>query len=408
MSITRKLFVCITIITAMVIAGCNVSVIKKTEEIYLNKYIEYSISGYSSKGTITYEIKFDDIIDDYELDGLSEKKLAKKITGFWDKTNELANGDTITFKWNIDTDSIEEEYNVKFNDSDLVVTVTGLDELPVYDPFEYIEMSFSGIAPNGSASIENVGSNPLGDVYYSMDKSYELSVGDVITVTAYTYSYGSMEEYCNDMGYQLMSDTKEFTVDGLDKYCDAIDEISDDIISELCGQAEDALYANMNLTDDETLNYVNYIGFYFLSSKDVNIWDSLNKVFLVYEVNVTNTYETVTYYTYVRFSDIILQSDGTNEIYDIMSYSMPYAYYKSDNAYIGSGEYTSWGMQSFHFYYVGYLSVDSLYNDAIRTDLEYYNIENNIPDSYFDDEEDIVIEENDVEVTSSEGTESEG
>ena len=49
------------------------------------------------------------------------------------------------------------------------------------------------------------------------------------------------------------------------------------------------------------------------------------------------------------------------------------------------------------FYYAGYYTVDSLYNNSIRPYLEYYTIENNIPETYFEDEdeivEDIVVEE---------------
>lgn len=393
----RKSIICIALASAFILGGCSAIGSKEPAEIDLNDYIDYSVEGCSSMGVLTYEIRYDDIIDDFELEDVSEKKLEKKITGTWDKVNGISNGDTLTFKWDIDTDGIEEDYNVKFLDDDYEVIINGLDEMPVYDPFEYINITYSGMAPTGSASIEYVGVNPLMDVYYSMDKSYDLNNGDTITVTAYTYSDSTMEAYCQNNGYQLLSETKEYTVDGLDGYCDDITQLTDDIIDELCDQAEDAIEANLSLGDEETLNSLDYIGCYFLDRKDDDSWYSMNEVYLIFEVNVTNSIETVDFYTYVRFDNIILQADGTNEIYDIMSYYQPYGS-TYDNNLIESGEYDWWG-DTPYFSYTGYTSVNSLYNNAIRTNLEYYNINNDIPESYFEEDED---EEEDVDEDDTE------
>lgn len=373
----KKTIICVGLAGLLLIAGAGCGKIgaKEPQTIDLNSYIDYEIEGYSTKATLTYTIRYDDIIDDFELEDVAASRLEKKITGTWSKMTYLANGDEVTFEWTVDADSIEEKYNVEFEAEDLKVEVKDLDEMPEYDPFEYVEVSFSGMDGNGDATIDAGDNNPLPDVSYRFDtSSYYLSNGDEITVTAYTAS-GDLEDYCDDNDYILVQSSMTYTVEGLDGYAVSMDDLTPEMLAELQGQAQDTIVASYSLDDGESVTSANYIGLYFFSTKNYDYSWNHNMVYLVYEVTIATPAGDIVLYTYVGFDDVILLADGTNEIYDILDTDMP----SSWDSVVGVGEY-SWG--SYEYEHAGFASVTDLYNSAFRPELEEYDITNNIPDAY--------------------------
>lgn len=371
----KKTIFCVAIAGVMLLGGCGKIGTKEPTTIDLNEYIDYEIEGYSTKATLSYTIRYDDIIDDFELEDVAAGRLEKKITGTWSKMTYLANGDEITFEWNIDADSIEEKYNVEFEAKDLTVEVKDLDEMPEYDPFEYIEVSFSGMDGNGDAMIDQLDNNPLDEVYYRFeDSSYWLSNGDEITVTAYCNS-GDLADYCEDNDYILTQSSMTYTVEGLDSYVASIDEITPEMLAELQTQAQDTITASFDLEDGESVTSVNYIGLYLFVTKDYDYSWNHNMVYLIYEVRIATPAGEILLYTYVGYDDIILLADGTNEIYDILDTDMPYSW----DSEVGIGEY-SWG--SYEYEHTGFATVTDMYNSEFRPELEAYNITNNIPDEY--------------------------
>lgn len=409
----KKTIICITLAGLMLLAGCDkAGGAKEPTTIDLNDYIEYQIEGYSTKASLSYTIKYEDIIEDFELEDVAASRLEKKITGTWSKMTYLSNGDEITFEWNVDADSIEEKYNVEFKADDLTVQVKDLDEMPEFDPFEYIEVSFSGMSGDGTVTVDISDACPLDDVRYTVDgSSYYLSNGDEVTIVASTYSNGDLEEYCEDNDYILVSDTATYTVEGLDRYVAAIEELTPEMLTELQTQASDSINAFYDLDDGESITGVNYIGLYFLKNKTDGSYYQ-NYVYLIYQVTFSTPAGDMTLYTYVRFEDIIYLADGSNEIYDILDTDMP----SSWDSEVGIGEY-SWG--SYEYEHAGYADVGALYNDEIRPELEDYTITNNIPDEYLNaapseepvDEAEASDEESDEEVveeTEEETVEEEG
>ncbi len=373
----KKTIICVGLAGLLLIAGAGCGKIgaKEPQTIDLNSYIDYEIEGYSTKATLTYTIRYDDIIDDFELEDVAASRLEKKITGTWSKMTYLANGDEVTFEWTVDADSIEEKYNVEFEAEDLKVEVKELDEMPEYDPFEYVEVSFSGMDGNGDATIDAGDNNPLPDVCYRFEtSSYYLSNGDEITVTAYSNS-GDLADYCEDNDYILTQSSMTYTVEGLDSYVASIDEITPEMLAELQTQAQDTITASFDLEDGESVTSVNYIGLYLFVTKDYDYSWHHNMVYLIYEVRIATPAGEILLYTYVGYDDIILLADGTNEIYDILDTDMPYSW----DSVVGIGE-MSWG--SYEYEHTGFATVTDMYNYEFRPELEDYNITNNISDEY--------------------------
>ena len=90
-----------------------------------------------------------------------------------------------------------------------------------------------------------------------------------------------------------------------------------------------------------------------------------------HNVNITNdkgeTYEeTFDYYWYVKYSDIVVREDGSNEIYNITDCSHPTSSYNPSNHWLN--------------YYLsgGFDTLEDLYNNTLRPlGMEYY-VESNI------------------------------
>ena len=375
----KKIIAVIAVAGVMLLGGCDKAAkANEPKTIDLNDYIDYTIEGYSTKAELTYTIRYDDIIDDFELEDVAASRLEKKITGTWSAMTYLSNGDEITFTWTVDADNIEEKYNVEFEAEDLTVQVKDLDEMPEYNPFDYIEVSFSGMDGDGEATIDRLDTNPLDGVSYRFeDSSYWLDNGDEITVTAYcSTGIGDLGDYCEDNDYILVQDSMTYTVEGLDVYLSSLDEFTPEMLTELQGQATDTINAEIDLEDGESITSLNYVGLYLLATKDYgNSWYH-NRIYLIYEVTIATPAGDLVYYTYVGFNNIVALADGTNEIYDITSTDTP-GYYENT---VGIGEQNSWG--DYEYEHSGYLTVSDLYNNVLRSELEYYNITNTIPDEY--------------------------
>ena len=101
---------------AIAFTGCG------TKEINLNDYLDVSYSGYDSAGVATSEFDIDKMIkDNSEAFGIKgdvtdsellkiEADLDDVIDGSLDKTTDLSNGDSVSYKWNVSmTDKLKEK-----------------------------------------------------------------------------------------------------------------------------------------------------------------------------------------------------------------------------------------------------------------------------------------------------------
>ena len=219
----KKILVGVTVATMMLaMAGCSESITENEKsEINLNDYVVYEFSGYDGDGVISYSIDYEAIIDQNEaLADCRVSKLERNIQGSWNQTDSLSNGDTVVFEWSNSLRDLENDYEVSFSDEDLEITVDGLEIKPDFDPFEYFEIEYTGISPEGQA-VAYTASTPVGDVYYTLSADYGLSNGDTITVTAMSYD-GELAAVADEENYTLTRDTMDVTVEGLAEYVSAL------------------------------------------------------------------------------------------------------------------------------------------------------------------------------------------
>ncbi|MBR1561952.1 MAG: hypothetical protein IJ871_06010 [Ruminococcus sp.] len=175
----------------------------------------------------------------YDNDDLSEiKKMRKallktddkgnyKITAKVDKAKGLKNGDKVKVTIKYPESSLKDK-KIKIENTTFEVKVTGLKEGTKIDPFDGIDVSFSGFDGNGSASVNSTYQDWSYAIGYDYDYSSELKNGDSYTVEAYFYydltKTGDTAYFKYDDEYYIidakdLSDdnrlTKTYTVEGL-------------------------------------------------------------------------------------------------------------------------------------------------------------------------------------------------
>lgn len=424
-----KILVLGAVIVIALIAVLTVISNRKTT-VSLDKYANVCFEGYDTVGTASIEIDWNGFSDKYASKLKVDKKALKKyvkeelgddynkdymedylqyfeendvadifsqlLYGELDKYNQLSNGDTVKFSWNLyeeDLNAIESVFACKLKYSEeLEFEVENLESVGTFDPFTSINVVFSGTAPNGTAQIEYLSDEYIYDIRYDLSKSSGLSNGDSITVSATPYNSGN--SFVNQYGKLPSPTEKQFTVEGLISYVSTASEISEDGINKLKSQAEDVIasyVANQWNDYDISSGHIShrdlesseYQGCYFLTNKG-NAYDQ-NRIALIYKLTsnesitseegeLTVLGKTESYY-YVQFSNLLIENNGTVQN-DITRYTTPQVTFKVEHK-----EYIveTWlGGVYPYFLYNGFDSIDGVYNEIVSKNVESYNYEENI------------------------------
>lgn len=278
----------------------------------------------------------------------------------------LSNGDEVIVTAQIDNEAVE-QYKIKFEAKEKRFVVEGLPEVQTIDLFENIDVTFQGIAPNATATIIDANTDYYVYTQYNLDKKSNLSDGDIITVTA---KYDA-EELLN-AGYIAESDTKEFRVSNVPKYVTELSEIPDDILGKMKNQIEDAMLAQVasRWVETDSLSGMNYVGSYLLKLKDGMYGNASNYLYIIYKIDVENSADVFSFYTYGCFNNLIILEDGTCSV-DLSNYQTP----------SGSGMFGMVSGEAFRkgeYYYLGYEDIESLFNNCVTANIENYEYESNI------------------------------
>lgn len=359
----------------MIFTGCGKTTINA------NDYLTISAEGFDSAGTASYRLDTEKLINDnlkaFGLEDGSDMdylevlgRMELGLNGKLDKTSELSNGDEITFKWSgSGLDEIEEKYKVKLELSDKSFTVEGLEEAQQFDPFNFVNVTFSGIAPEGKAVIECSSDIPV-KLDFRADKASGLNNGDTVKITANAYYGNDLKAYCFENGYIPVSEEKEFTVEGLAGYVQTLDEIPEDAYKKMDYHAQDLLKAYIAKTEDEGyLSEIELLGNYMLTPKDPSIYVSKkNYIYYIYKVSFNDG---LYYYHYTYYTDVMLLEDGTCS-FDLSSATVP-----QGSVFFGvsSGE-VYWATDKIHF--AGYGDLDSLFNKQVTSKIGEYNYESTV------------------------------
>ncbi len=312
------------LITAIIIAIIISNTVGKT--VNLNDYVTVSFDGYNSRGTAKV---------DFDKDSFEKKygdKIKVKNTGdFWsslfspsdlflsllsydlDKSKDLSNGDVVTLTWNVDSEEYKKTFGLKVKSEDMTFMVANLEEIGTFDPFEGIEVSFSGIGPNGNAKLTDYPSD--NGLHYEIKNAYNLSNGDTVTVQV-SYGWISEDSYIEKYGKIPSSMTKDFVVEGLDEYISSYTDIDAILIDDMRTQAQDVIcsYVAKTYNGGSKMTGLQYAGYVFCGTEvDKNYWSTHNMLYLIYKGEVSNEngdFVTAEVYYPVRFDNFLKNAEG--------------------------------------------------------------------------------------------------
>ncbi len=311
-----KLFVCAG--CALLLTGCS-----GKEKINLEELVTLDYTG--SDGGYGYASCDFEPLEDWLSENCSEEtalSLAIAIEDGVDITlspeDGLSNGDEVTVTILYD-DGILDGYDYQLapdSGDNWTVTVDGLEEAQKVDIFDGISLEYEA---DGSCLVTGGYDN----ITYTLSENRGLKNGDTVTITAsYEGDGTSLEEFCiQSYGMIPESDTCEYTIEGLDEYPSAPEEISesgleqlkqeaDACINDMKWQMEDSLGA-----DGYSLNDYTYDRCVIATPAEGTDAANKNEVYLIYKINATNPDGTFDYYYPVMFSNVMINSNG-NFTYD--------------------------------------------------------------------------------------------
>lgn len=357
-----KFLVATCFLCSIMLTGCG------EKEINLEDYLSVSYSG--SNGYATAHIDFDylgfgDAISSNSKENLSIFELAAaadnvKVNVDGNTDDNLSNGDqfTVSFEWNTDS---AKSLGLKYIGENKEFTVEGLEDVKEIDPFENLDVTFSGISPYGNANYTNNRTNDLLHFNYLVEPMNNLKNGD--TVKLYINDSDPQKKALQN-GYLLTATEKEFVVEGLPYYISKLEELPSDMLDKMKKQSEDVIAAEAaSLYTDPLLGY-EFLGNYFLVKKEsafLGIFSNNNYCCCVYKIHANCKGEDFYYYYYVEFQDILALEDGSCSV-DLTNYIVPVNRFKFVDFY----------------YYVGYQDLDSLFNDCVTRNIADYKYESTV------------------------------
>ena len=285
-------------------------------------------------------------------------------------SSDLSNGDTVVFAWALsdgDKELLEELFGVKIKFGEpKEFTVEGLEEPEEIDPFEGVEVTFSGIAPNGEATLDASNGPESCQSLYELDPQEGLSNGD--TVTLYLDRDDVNEYLTENYGVVVSETSKTYTVEGLASYAASLDEIPEETAESMRKQSEDVIRAEIARRQGVTLNELTHVGDIMLSPKVPGTMNRNNALYNVYHINATvaNTVGTVDVETYiwVCYYDLTMLADGTCSV-DVSDY-------QKTNSYIT----VSIGVNT--YFVPGFENYETLFSNTVTTNIADWNYETDI------------------------------
>ena len=392
-----------------VVAAGGWAFANRTPTIDVSKYMTLSADGYNTVGKLNISFDTEKLEKDYGKQITTRfKKQMKNLkddtyglssltaslyddlfaetcaTGSADKTKNLSNGDVVTYTWDDNSDEAEEAFGVKVKYSDITYTVSGLASVNTFDAFDGVDVEFSGISPDGRATVNSLPTAAEAQgLYYTLDENSGLSNGDTVTLTVHS-NRDDFSDCIDKYGAMPQATEKTFTVEGLNEYVTSADTLSDSVLVSLQNQAEDVFksYAAQRFSNGQTFKGMTYLGNYILTPKNKDSWGDKDRIVLAYQVTVHHDYTSElnttydaddSFFWYITFNNVSKDADG-NIASGLNDYDTPTTFVKIDS---GVQKY-SFSSSTETWEYYGYASLDSLYNAAVNQYVENYNHQDNV------------------------------
>ena len=405
--------VLVPIAAVAVVAAGGWAFANRTPTIDVSKYMTLSADGYNTVGKLNISFDTEKLEKDYGkqiatrfkkqmknlkddtyglssltaslYDGYETDLFAETCaTGSADKTKNLSNGDVVTYTWDDNSDEAEEAFGVKVKYTDITYTVSGLASVNTFDAFDGVDVEFSGISPDGRATVNSLPTAAEAQgLYYTLDENSGLSNGDTVTLTVHS-NRDDFSDCIDKYGAMPQATEKTFTVEELNEYVTSADTLSDSVLVSLQNQAEDVFksYAAQRFSNGQTFKGMTYLGNYILTPKNKDSWGDKDRIVLAYQVTVHHDYTSelnMTYdaddsfFWYITFNNV--SKDANDNIASgLNDYDTPTTFVKIDS---GVQKY-SFSSSTKTWEYYGYASLDSLYNAAVNQYVENYNHQDNV------------------------------
>ena len=362
--------VLVPIAAVAVVAAGGWAFANRTPTIDVSKYMTLSADGYNTVGKLNISFDTEKLEKDYGkqiatrfkkqmknlkddtyglssltaslYDGYEADLFAETCaTGSADKTKNLSNGDVVTYTWDDNSDEAEEAFGVKVKYTDITYTVSGLASVNTFDAFDGVDVEFSGISPDGRATVNSLPTAAEAQgLYYTLDENSGLSNGDTVTLTVHS-NRDDFSDCIDKYGAMPQATEKTFTVAGLNEYVTSADTLSDSVLVSLQNQAEDVFksYAAQRFSNGQTFKGMTYLGNYILTPKNKDSWGDKDRIVLAYQVTVHHDYTSElnttydaddSFFWYITFNNVSKDADG-NIASGLNDYDTPTTFVKIDS-----------------------------------------------------------------------------
>lgn len=389
----NKLLIGLACAVVVVVIAAGLLISRARRSIDLNNYITFETTGYNGYGSVYPQIDWQKIQKKYDsrlkftkefkeqygdnAESVSPVEVLQSYVSVEMQSNgNFSNKEKAEYKWTVNKDY--EKYvkcNLKYKDK--TYKVKGLEEVKKFDAFKDLEVSFSGINPDGAVSFDYTGSDLTSADFLTDAENGTLENGDKIKV----YLDKSMaDSYAANLGKLPEKWEKEYTVKGLWYYVTSAGDIDDDTMQKMKDQAEQEYndHVESSWTDSESLESLTYMGDYLLES---NVGNG-NELYLIYHAKVRDQYsnddgsydKVNDVYWYIHYGTILADGEGNTDI-DLSDYGTPGNFFK-----IKTDAKTD-GISSMVWKYYGYPTLDDLYNDIVDKNADYSLVEDAVDDT---------------------------
>ena len=248
-------------VIVMILLICGVTYLRvRKVRVPLNDYLTIAAEGYDSVGTAAFSFDMEAYLDDFrdtiqyrggkanttvgEYANAAEALIHNCVGGSLNRQSDLSNGDTVTFMWDCREEIASEDYHCVLVYSNIEKKVQDLEEPEGFDPFTGIRVEFSGISPDGTASVDRVTEEGIyGRLTYTLSRSSGLSNGDEVKVTVASPDGDVADMALRGFGKYPTSLEKTYRVSGLTAYVTELGELTDAVMQDMRAKAEEVFIA---------------------------------------------------------------------------------------------------------------------------------------------------------------------
>ena len=337
-SIIAKMLVVLTVVFA---AAYYINGYINKPRVPLDSYVDLTFTGYDAIGLAELSYDSEELYKDYgEVIKLNKKSsiydknkkriengeritdlLIEYLNGSISQSDYLSNGDIITYSWRINEDLIKQNFDINIDCHEISFTVKGLAAVEKRDPFDNLEISFSGIEPNGTVQISKKSEEGIDSEYkFSIDRSENLKNGETVNVKV--LHDGSdrdfLEKCIGKYKTRISNDSKSFIVKDLDYYVTSSSQLDEATIKSIDKKVSaEIMKKAMGWSEELELKDVKYIGNYYLNRITEQDEGTNHKLIAVYKVTVDisipkkNYTDEANYYYVAEFDDLINNYDNS-------------------------------------------------------------------------------------------------